>query len=151
MGKAEQKYTKTEALDILRNSEFEKLDTWGGFAYINADPEIGGILIETQDNRLSENNRLLAIKVLEEFDDCVRKAQGWLEHFNLKGDKWHPDALDAGFEVSQVYIGHYQSGGMPIMDEGFTITFRPINSYPCEFTVKYHKNLWPFAVEEYVE
>lgn len=35
--------------------------------------------------------------------------------------------------------------------DGFTITIRTINDYPCEFTVKYHENMWPFAVEEYVE
>ena len=82
---------------------------------------------------------------------CVRKAHGWLGHFNLKGDRGHPDALDAGFEVSQIYVGHYQSGGTPTLDEGFTIMFRTVNDYPCEFTVKYHENMWPFAVEEYVE
>jgi len=151
MGRNEQNYTKNEVLDILRGREFEKLDSWGGFAYINAYPEVGGILLEVQDNKPSEKSILLAIRVLEELDECVRKAQGWLSHFNLKGDRWHPDALDAGFEVSQIYVGHYQSGGIPILDEGFTITFRTINNYPCEFTVKYHKNMWPFAVEEYVE
>jgi len=50
--------------------------------------------------------------------------------------------LDAGFEVSQIYVGHYQSGGTPTLDEGFTITFRTVNDYPCEFTVKYHGKIW---------
>lgn len=151
MGENERNYTKNEAIDILRSREFEKLDTWAGFAYINAYPEVGAILLEVQDNKPSEKHRLLAIKVLEELDECVRKAQGWLGDFNLKGDRRHPDALDAGFEVSQIYIGHYQSGGTPILEEGFTITFRTVNDYPCEFAVKYHENMWPFAVEEYVE
>ncbi len=45
----EQKYTKNEALDILRCRDFKKLDTWNGFAYINAYPEAGSILIEIQE------------------------------------------------------------------------------------------------------
>jgi hypothetical protein len=147
----EQKYNKNEALDILRCRDFKKLDTWNGFAYINAYPEAGSILIEIQEGRPSEKHILLAIKVIEELDDCIGKAKAWLKHFNLKCDRWYPDALDAGFEVSQIYIGHYQSGGTPVTEEGFTITFRTINDYPCEFTVKFHENMWPFAVEEYVE
>ena len=142
------RYNQNEVLEILRCREFEKLDIWKGFAYYHDYPEI---LIEVQDNIPSEKIRLLAIKVLEELDECVRLAQSWLEHFNVKGDRWHPDALDAGFEVSQIYIGHYQSGGCPDLKEGFMITFRTINYYPCEFTVKFHENMWPFAVEEYVE
>ena len=43
--------------------------------------EVGGILIEIQEGMPSEKHIFLAIKVIEELDDCVRKAQAWLEHF----------------------------------------------------------------------
>ena len=61
----------------------EKL--WDGFAYINAHPEVGAILLETQDNRPSEKHRLLAIKVLEELDECVRKFKPDIYVFDGNG------------------------------------------------------------------
>ncbi|MDE5860897.1 MAG: hypothetical protein K2H28_01745 [Ruminococcus sp.] len=100
---------------------------------------------------MSDENIELAIKVLKELKKCVDIAYKWLEHFNLKNDRWYPDALDEGFEISGIYVGKYECGHFrKPLKEGFTITFSTKNSYPCEFTVKFYKNMHPFAVEEWV-
>ena len=101
---------------------------------------------------VKEENIALAIEVLNNLDECVKKAQPWLGHFNLKHDKWYPDALDAGYEISAIYVGTWYHGApfVTTMD-GFTISFSTINYYPEQFTVKYTNRLWPIAVEEWVE
>ncbi len=134
----------------MKNRNFEKFYFENDCAYIYS-PETDEIIIEAPNNKISDEVIELAIKVFNERDKCASIAYKWLEHFNLKNDRWYPDALDKGFEISGIYFGKYGYGHQQKpFTEGFTISFRTINYYPCNFTVKFHKNMHPFAVEEWV-
>ncbi len=145
-----QAYSIPEVISFLENKNFEKFRFANDYAYIYAF-NIDEIIIESLDNKMSDETIQFVIKVLKELKKCVDIAYKWLEHFNLKNDRWYPDALDKGFEISGIYFGKYGYGHYqkPLTD-GFTISFSTKNSYPCEFTVKFYKNMHPFAVEEWV-
>lgn len=145
-----QNYTISRIITILENGNFEKFGFTDNSAYIYThDYEI---IIEASNHLISNKTVKFAIEVLKHLDECVSKAQSWLGHFNLKNDEFYPDALDKGYDINGIYIGKYKSGGVRrLIDYGFTITFSTKNYYPCGYTVKYHKNMTPFAVEEFVE
>lgn len=144
-------YSVTEVITFLKKRNFEKFDVYDTSATIFINNN-GVFVLEASDGKVSEETTELAIRMLSDLNECVKKAKPWLGHFNLKHDKWHPDALDSGYEVSGIYVGTYDCGGPFKSSEfGFTISFSTVNYYPCQFTVKYHRNLWPFAVEEWVE
>lgn len=144
-------FSLSEIISFLENRDFENFGFANGHAYVNASDLEEGLLIESTDNKVSDENIELTIKVLKELDKCVSMAYKWLEHFNLKNDRWYPDALDEGFEISGIYVGKYGYGHFQTpLQEGFTITFSTKNYYPSEFTVKFFENMWPFAVEECV-
>ena len=135
--------------DITEDSGFS-----GIFAEIPEQEHSIYLIIESEHQVFTDEICSFAAEVLKNLDQAVKAAQGWLAHFNLKGDRRYPDALDAGYEISGIYIGSYEDGSAEaprFMTDGFKITFTPRNCYPCSFTVKYHKNMVPFAVEEYVE
>ncbi len=143
-------YSIPEVIRFLENKNFENFGFTNDHAYINV-LGVEDIIIESTDNKVSDETIELAVKVLKELKKCVDIAYKWLEHFNLKNDRWYPDALDKGFEISGIYFGKYGYGHfINYMTDGFTISFITKNSYPCEFTVKFHKNMHPFAVEEWV-
>ncbi len=90
--------------------------------------------------------------MLTNLKEFVKKAKPWFEHFNLKHDKWYPDALDSGHEAIGIYVGTHEYGGpFKSLQLGFAISFSTVSYYHCQFTLKYHCNLWPVAVEEWVE
>ena len=143
-------FSRPKIIGFLENRNFEKFYFAHDCAYIWS-PNIDEIIIEAPDNKISDEVADLAIKVLKELDKCVSIAYEWLEHFNTKNNRWYPDALDNGFEISGLYFGKYGYGHQqkPFTD-GFTISFSTKNYYPCNFTVKFHKSMHPFAVEEWV-
>ena len=147
-------YTREEVIAFLESKDYEKFDFYEDerFGTATIDTKDGyEICIETVGGEITEENRLLALKVLKELDEAVNRARPWLGHFNLKHDRWHPDALDAGYVISFIYIGRYETGGMRRPQyHGFAITFDTVNPYPDEFTVKYLDNFNPFSVEETV-
>lgn len=144
-------YTRDEVISFLENGNFEKFFFGANTAYITTDDY--EICIESANHEIPKENVLLALEVLKQLDRHISMAQHWLGHFNVKHDRWNPDGLDAGFVINGIYIGRYETGGVHRpKHNGFTITFGTVNPYPCEFIVKYHKNLKnPFAVEEIVE
>ena len=57
-----------------------------------------------------------------------------------------------GYATGKDPFGKFEYGHQPKpATDGFTISFRTVNYYPCVFTVKFHKNMHPFAIEEWVE
>lgn len=142
-------YTLPKVINILKNRNFEKFYIGNDYASIYSY-KVDEIIIEAPDNKIPDEKVTLAIEVLKHLDECVSNAHQWLEHFNLKNDRWYPDALDKGFEIIGLYFGRY-AYGPNYNDDGFTISFRTKNYYPCGFTVKFFKNMHPFAVEEWVE
>ena len=144
-------YSVPSVINFLKHKDFEKFIVTEKSADIGIK-ENGLLVLEAYDGNFKEENIALAIEVLNNLDECVKKAQPWLGHFNLKHDKWYPDALDAGYEISAIYVGTWYHGApfVTTMDE-FTISFSTINYYPEQFTVKYTNRLWPIAVEEWVE
>lgn len=143
-------FSLSEIIRFLENRNFEKFCFANDYAYIYSS-KTDEIIIEAPNNQISDEVTELAIRVFKELDKYVSMAYKWLEHFNLKNDRWYPDSLDKGFEISGIYFGKYGYGHQqkPFTD-GFTISFSTKNYYPCDFTVKYHKNMHPFAVEEWV-
>mgnify|MGYP003294341065 CR=1 FL=1 len=142
-------YSLSEIIRFLENKDYEKFIIADNYASVWSIDSME-IIIEAPDNIIPDKNAELTVKVLKNLDECVSKAHKWLEHFNIKKDRWYPNALDKGFEVNGIYTGSYDCGHYPSKTYGFTITFGCVNSYPCDFTVKFHENLWPFAVEEWV-
>lgn len=144
-------YTLPKIIKFLEHREFEKFVISNHYAYIRC-LQTEEIIIDAPDNQIPEETAEQAIEVLNHLDECVSKANSWLSHFNLKGDKWYPDALDNGFEICGIYFGKYGYSHNPYpLTDGFAISFSTKNYYPCAFTVKYfYRNLWPFAVEEWV-
>ena len=150
MSNEDDPYTKEQVIGFLENRRYDKFDFTETDAYIYTKDFV--LVIEAPGGKITEDTAQFSVKLLTELDQCIKSAQPWLKHFNLRGDRWYPDALDKGFEVVSVYIGQYISGGTPRPPEdGFMITFDAVNSYPCGFTVKFHRNMWPYAVEEFVE
>ena len=144
-------YSIPEIITFLKQKEFENFDISEKKASIFMQ-ENATLVLEAFDGNVKEENIALAIEVLNNLDECVKKAQPWLGHFNLKHDKWYPDALDAGYEISGIYVGTWYHGApFSTTMDGFTISFSTINYYPEQFTVKYTNRLWPIAVEEWVE
>ena len=136
-----------QVISLLEQGSPEPFVKWEN-NWVMIDAECCMIVLERTDTE----HLLFAAEVLKNLDTHIRRAQPWLRHFNVKQDRRNPDGLDAGFEISGIYIGTYETGGpnRP-KNDGFTITFRTVNPYPCDFTVKYHQNMQPFAVEEQVE
>lgn len=147
-------YTRDEVIRFLEDKCFEK------FLFFECDgvpsahiytTDFYEISIEASGETIPEENRLLAVKVLKNLDEAVRKALPWLANFNVKHDRWNPDGLDAGFRIIGIYIGNYETGGARRPKYyGFTISFDTVNYYPCYFTVKYFSNIHPFSVEQTV-
>ena len=149
MSDTDRRYTKDEIISILENRDLEKFDICDNYAYIYTDSY--EIMIEAPNEIISEENILFTTKVLRSLDECLAKADRWLAIFDFSSDRWHPHALDAGFEMYRLYIGSYSSSGVPIpWDDGFIMTFDAVNNCPCGFAVKFHKNMVPFAAEEFV-
>ena len=156
MGKEDRNYMIEQIIGYLegRNLEYFDITEDFGFAGISEQDQKISLIIESEHHVFTDEVCSFAAAVLKNLDQAVKAAQGWLAHFNLKGDRWYPDALDAGYEISGIYIGSYEDGSAEApksVTYGFKITFTPRNCYPCSFTVKYHRNMVPFAVEEYVE
>ena len=160
MSKEDRDYTIEQIIGYLEGRNLEHFDITEDFGFarifagISEQEQKIYLVIESDHQVFTDEVCSFAAAVLKNLDQAVKAAQGWLAHFNLKGDRWYPDALDAGYEISGVYIGSYEDGSAEapkFVTDGFKITFTPRNCYPCSFTVKYHKNMVPFAVEEYVE
>ena len=156
MSKEDRDYTIEQIIGYLEGRNLEHFDITEDFAYaaISAHDRQIYMIIESDHQVFTDEVCSFAAAVLKNLDQAVKAAQGWLAHFNLKGDRRYPDALDAGYGISGIYIGSYEDGSAEaprFMTDGFKITFTPRNCYPCSFTVKYHKNMVPFAVEEFVE
>ena len=142
-----------EIISFLEKRNFEHFVFRNGCAYINSH-EADEIIIEAPDNQIPDERIQYVIDVLYHFDECVRKAHGWLEHISLKNDKWYPHALDQGFEVYGLFFGTFMYGHEPDpVTNGFTLSFQAAGEYfPCKFTVKFCRNdMHPFAVEEWLE
>ncbi|MDE5741315.1 MAG: hypothetical protein K2H90_02585, partial [Oscillospiraceae bacterium] len=109
------------------------------------------ILFEINNDSIPDELTELAVSVLKNFDDCIKKSYNWLQHFNLKNDKWYSNALEEGFELYGIYFGKYGYGHQQKpLTYGFTISLKTKNDYPCIFTAKFRENMHPFAVEEWV-
>ena len=144
-------YTRSEIIRFLEDRNFDSFELSEDLAEIVTTDRYG-IAIEAKGSAVSEEYVNLALGVLRDLDKHIGKAHLWLGNFNVKHDRWHPEGLDAGFELRSIYIGKYETGGeRRFTYEGFMMTFGTVNYYPCEFVVKFHKNMQPFAVEEIVE
>ncbi|MBP5379851.1 MAG: hypothetical protein J6Y64_09970 [Ruminococcus sp.] len=144
-------YTRNEIIRFLEERNFECFELSEALAEI-ATTEQYCIAIEAKDHVASEEYVNLALSVLRDLDKHIGRAQNWLGNFNVKHDRWHPEGLDAGFELRSIYIGKYETGGeRRFTYEGFMMTFGTVNYYPCEFVVKFNMSMTPFAVEEIVE
>lgn len=141
--------TMDEVIACLSSKNFETFNMFDSYAvvYVN-DIEI---IFETENGAVSDALCEFAVSVLNDMEACIGKAHNWLTHFNLKQDRWSPDALDAGFAVSGIYFGKFGYGNrLHARCDGFAISFDTVNPYACGFTVKFHGNKTPFAVEEWV-
>lgn len=142
-------YTYDEIIDLLSNKKYDKFKFTNTYAIIYTDD--AEILFEINNGSISDELAELAISVLKNLEECVKKSYNWLKDFYLKNDRWYSNALEEGFELYGIYFGEYGYGHQqkPLTD-GFTISFNTKNDYPCIFTVKFRKNMHPFAVEEWV-
>ena len=142
-------FSAKQIILFLETRNFENFYFNNGYAYILSH-EAGEIFIEASDNDISNGTAKLVIDVLNNIDECINKAHRWLA--NIKSDeKMFPHAFDKGFEICGMYFGKYSYGHDPSPTNGFSISFSTVEYYPCNFTVKFHLNNHPFAVEEWVQ
>lgn len=142
-------YTFDEIINLLSNKKYDKFKFTNTYAIIYTDET--EILFEINNDSIPDELTELAVSVLKNFDDCIKKSYNWLQHFNLKNDKWYSNALEEGFELYGIYFGKYGYGHQQKpLTYGFTISFKTKNDYPCIFTAKFRENMHPFAVEEWV-
>ena len=153
MSEYDRDYTLDQIIGYLESRDLDHFDITEDSAYaaiLERDRQIY-MIIESDHQAFTDEVCSFAAEVLKNLDHVISAAQGWLGHFNLKWDRRYPVALDAGYEVSSVYIGSYEESSAETpkwMTDGFKIAFTPRNCYPCSFIVKYHRNMVPFAVEE---
>ena len=145
-------FSKNEIVSFLKKSDYESFDFRNGYAYIYSH-EADEMIIEAPDGVIPEDTSECLIEVLNDLDQCIRKAQERIEHFGLKNDKMFPHAPDKGFEVYGMYFGKLTCGHDPEpVTNGFSISLRTVEYYPCVFTVKFFRNdRHSFAVEEWVQ
>lgn len=141
--------TFDEIINLLLNKKYDKFKFTNTYAIVYTDD--AEILFEINNGSISNELAELAISVFKNLDEYIKKAYKWLQNFNLKNDRWHSNALDEGVELYGIYFGKYGYGHQqkPLTD-GFTISFKAKNDYPCIFTVKFRENMHPFAIEEWV-
>lgn len=143
--------TYDEIINLLSNKKYDKFKFTNTYTIVYTDTDDTEILFEINNGSISDELAELAIDVFKNLDNCIKKAYNWLDHFYLKNDKWYSKALDGGVEIYGIYFGKYGYGHQPKpLTDGFTISFITQKEYPCIFTVKFRKNMQPFAVEEWV-
>ena len=144
-------YTREQILSALENKDLSVFAFWERGILCASAPDYA-VWILSEDGQISEEKRQLAVAVLKDLKTHIERAHAWLSHFNLKHDRWYPNALDNGFRLTDICIGEFETSvQFRPKFEGFTLTFMPVNCYACEFTVKFLKNMNPISVEESVE
>lgn len=75
-------FSITEVISFLKNNDYDKFNFKDELAIIYAnDIEM---LFELCNGSISEELGEIAVSVLENLENCISKAQIWLEHFNVK-------------------------------------------------------------------
>ena len=145
-----QSYTLNELIQFLSNGKFDHFRYTDYYAVTHLNDGVE-VLFELNDGKISDELVDFSVMVLKNFDKCIKDAQLWLKDIK-RADQMYSDAFDLGFELYGITFGKFEYGhrSKPATD-GFTISFSTVNYYPCAFTVKYHKNMHPFAIEEWVE
>lgn len=136
-----------ELINSIKKRETAGFKFFDGLAVAIADET--EIWFETSGREISEEHMELAVSVLQNLDECVRKAERWLSKV-IRKDEWYPYAFDDGFEICSIYFGSYGYGDYPSITDGFTLTFSTVNYFPCNFTVKYFRHMQPYAIEEWI-
>ncbi len=144
-------FSLNEIISLIKKKDYKDFEFYDGCAHINC-LETEMFILEAPDNEVPIEKLEYIADVVNDLDNCIRKALGWLEHFSLKKDKWYPDALDKGFKVCCIYFGNYTYGHDPEpVTNGFALSFRTVEYFPCLFTVKFcRSDKHPFAVEEWL-
>ena len=142
-------YTIAEMLNALKEKKFENFRFFEKQAVTNI---VDGqthieVIFQSSGEVISTDFLDTAVKVLEQLDDCVKKAYGWL---NMCVDPENPNAFENGFEINGLFFGDITCG-TGIHQNGFSISFEAIDYCPLNFSVKFFgHNMQPVAVEQWV-
>ena len=142
-------YTIAEMLNALKERQFENFRFFEKQAVVNIVDEQTHIevIFQSSGEVISTDFLDTAVKVLEQLDDCVKKAYGWLD---MCADPENPDAFENGFEINGLFFGDITCG-TGTHQNGFSISFEAADYYPLNFSVKFlGHNMQPVAVEQWV-
>lgn len=138
-------YNLSEIIEIMKNKDFDKFRFGENYAYIYPKlPNNFEIALELVNGKISDESLDMAVKILDNFDKCMKTAHEWLDRLK-DADKQRIKGY--GICVENVPCG-YESKNLSF---GFTVSFiqeEPDRQATFMFTVKFNEELRAYAVEE---
>lgn len=139
------RYNSSEIIDIIKNKDFDKFRFVENYAYIYPKSPIDfEIAIEIANGKISDESLDMVIKILDNFDECIKSAYKWLDRLK---DADNQRFKDYGICVENVPCGHESKDLL----FGFTVSFiheEHDRQATLMFTVKFNEELRAYAVEE---
>lgn len=138
-------YNLPEIIEIMKNKDSDKFRFTDDYAYIYPKlPNNFEIALELANEKISDESLDMAIKILDNFDKCMKTAHEWLDRLK---DADNQRIKSYGICVENVPCGHESKN----LSFGFTVSFiqdDPDSQSTLMFTVKFNEELRAYAVEE---
>lgn len=138
-------YNLPEIIEIMKNKDFDKFRFVDNYAYIYPKlPNNFEIALELIDGKISDQSLNMAVKILDNFDKCMKTAHEWLDRLK---DADNQRIKGYGICIENVPCGHESKDLL----FGFTVSFIQDESdrqATFMFTVKFNEELKAYAVEE---
>ena len=76
-------FSLSEIISLIKKKDYKAFEFYDGCAHINC-LETEMFIVEAPDNEVPIEKLEYIADVVNDLDNCIRKALGWLEHFSLK-------------------------------------------------------------------
>ena len=140
-------HSEKEVISFLKDGKMKSFRYGDGEFLIDCH-KAGELCIQAPDGRIPDETKRLIYDVLDHLDECIEKAQAWLEHCCTN------EALrifDCEYELGGFEFGRFPFGHDPVsLTNGFSVWFSSTDYYPLGFTVKFTRNRQPFAIEQWI-
>ncbi len=157
-----------DVITFLKNRDLSHFRFKDGKAYLDIyseTPDAIGLCADAPDNTIPEETVSRMLDVLTHFDECLRKAYGWLNNLRFNDTlfahlypKWYPDEMDKIYEkeleLYEISFGKIRWGHDPNpVTDGFTISFMDdAGGWAMMYTVKFvYEDMRPIAAERWIK